>query len=65
MPGLLQLAPGFIGTQVIIALLYPKAASSGERLFDMLLVAVQVVLGLIFASALAQPRAPALREQAR
>ena len=51
MPGLLQLAPGFLGTQVIVALLQPGAPASGERFFDVLLVAAQLVLGLVFASA--------------
>lgn len=64
MPGLLQLAPGFIGTQVILALLHPRAASSGESFFDVLLVAAQLVLGLIFAAAIVRPRVPVLTEQA-
>ncbi|RKH40082.1 hypothetical protein D7X12_21770 [Corallococcus sicarius] len=51
MPGLLQLAPGFLGTQVIVALLQPGVPASGERFFDVLLVAAQLVLGLVFASA--------------
>ncbi|RKH40173.1 threonine/serine exporter family protein [Corallococcus llansteffanensis] len=57
MPGLLQLAPGFLGTQVIVALLSPQAPSSGDRFFDVLLVAAQLILGLVFASAIVQPRA--------
>ncbi|QSQ25366.1 threonine/serine exporter family protein [Pyxidicoccus parkwayensis] len=64
MPGLLQLAPGFIGTQVIVALLHPRAAASGESFFDVLLVAAQLTLGLVFAAAIIRPRALVLAEQA-
>ncbi|NMO14628.1 threonine/serine exporter family protein [Pyxidicoccus fallax] len=65
MPGLLQLAPGFLGTQAVVALLRPGAPASGENFFDVLLVAAQIVMGLVFASALAQPRPQALKEEAR
>ncbi|WP_163988477.1 threonine/serine ThrE exporter family protein [Pyxidicoccus caerfyrddinensis] len=64
MPGLLQLAPGFIGTQVILALLHPRASSSGDSFFEVLLVSAQLVMGLVFASAVAQPRGRALTEKA-
>lgn len=65
MPGLLQLAPGFLGTQVIVALIRPGAPSSGESFFDVFLVAAQLVLGLVFAAAVAQPRVRAPSGEAR
>lgn len=65
MPGLLQLAPGFLGTQVIVALLQPGAPSSGESFFNVLLVAAQLVMGLVFASAVVQPRVRLHTDEAR
>ncbi|WP_164021669.1 threonine/serine ThrE exporter family protein [Pyxidicoccus trucidator] len=50
MPGLLQLAPGFLGTQAVLALLQPGTSATPERFFDVLLVAAQLVMGLVFAS---------------
>lgn len=55
MPGMLQLAPGFIGTQVIVELLGVEGVSNA-RLFNVLLVALQLVLGLIFATVVVPPR---------
>ncbi|MCK8496917.1 threonine/serine ThrE exporter family protein [Myxococcus fulvus] len=49
MPGLLQLAPGFIGTRAILALLGVPGQGDDARVFDILLVALQLVLGLMFA----------------
>ncbi|MBU8896407.1 hypothetical protein DRW03_11510 [Corallococcus sp. H22C18031201] len=57
MPGLLQLAPGFMGTQAILALL-GVGANTDARLFNVLLVALQIVMGLIFAALLARPPVP-------
>ncbi|MCY1035021.1 threonine/serine exporter family protein [Corallococcus sp. BB11-1] len=62
MPGLLQLAPGFVGTQAIVALLGAGSAGANARLFDVLLVALQLVLGLVFASVVVPPRFPVNRE---
>lgn len=65
MPGLLQLVPGFLGTQAILGLLGAGEAGGGAHVFDMLLVVLQIVLGLVFASILGQPRAqPQVRQEA-
>lgn len=59
MPGLLQLAPGFMGTQAIIALLgMGRPGTDDARLFNVLLVALQLVLGLVFATLVVPPRTP-------
>ncbi|NOK19622.1 threonine/serine exporter family protein, partial [Corallococcus carmarthensis] len=57
MPGMLQLAPGFIGTQAVVALLGAGVAGADDdRLFNVLLVALQLVLGLVFATVVVPPR---------
>lgn len=57
MPGMLQLAPGFIGTEAIVALLGAGTAGAQDpRLFNVLLVALQLVLGLMFATVVVPPR---------
>ncbi|QAT87689.1 hypothetical protein EJ065_6160 [Corallococcus coralloides] len=57
MPGMLQLAPGFIGTEAIVALLGAGTAGAEDaRLFNVLLVALQLVLGLVFATVVVPPR---------
>ncbi|MHA7633446.1 threonine/serine exporter family protein [Corallococcus sp. M7] len=57
MPGMLQLAPGFIGTEAIVALLGEGTAGAEDaRLFNVLLVALQLVLGLVFATVVVPPR---------
>ncbi|QQR43738.1 threonine/serine exporter family protein [Myxococcus xanthus] len=59
MPGMLQLAPGFMGTQAIIALLgMGRPGAEDARLFDVLMVALQLVLGLVFATLVVPPRIP-------
>ena len=55
MPGMLQLAPGFLGTQVVVELLGVEGVSDA-RLFNVLLVALQLVLGLVFATVVVPPR---------
>jgi uncharacterized membrane protein YjjB (DUF3815 family) len=55
LPGLLQLAPGFIGTEALVALLGVEGAEDA-RLFNVLLVALQLVLGLVFATVVVPPR---------
>nr|WP_242588332.1 threonine/serine exporter family protein [Corallococcus macrosporus] len=55
MPGMLQLAPGFIGTEAVVALLGGGGANDA-RLFNVLLVALQLVLGLVFATVVVPPR---------
>ncbi|MCY1047112.1 threonine/serine exporter family protein [Corallococcus sp. bb12-1] len=62
MPGLLQLAPGFVGTQALVALLGAGGAGAKARLFDVLLVALQLVLGLVFATVVVPPRFSVDRE---
>jgi len=63
MPGLLQLAPGFIGTKAIIALLgMGRPGADDARLFNVLLVALQLVLGLVFATLVVPPRPPVDRD---
>jgi uncharacterized membrane protein YjjP (DUF1212 family) len=49
-PGLLQLAPGFIGIEAVVTLLGERAG--GERFFDVLMTALQLVTGLLLAEAL-------------
>lgn len=49
-PGLLQLAPGFLGTQSVFSVLAGHPTSAGG--FRVILVAVQLVLGLVVASAI-------------
>jgi uncharacterized membrane protein YjjP (DUF1212 family) len=49
-PGLMQLAPGFLGTEAVVALLRPSQADPGATFFHVLLVALQIVTGLLAAS---------------
>jgi uncharacterized membrane protein YjjB (DUF3815 family) len=49
-PGLLQLAPGFLGTEAVVALLRPSQADPGSTFFHVLVVALQIVTGLLAAS---------------
>jgi uncharacterized membrane protein YjjP (DUF1212 family) len=54
-PGLLQLAPGFLGTQAVFNLLgSPAGASAGgeARFFDVFMTALQLVVGLLLADVL-------------
>jgi uncharacterized membrane protein YjjB (DUF3815 family) len=51
-PGLLQIAPGFLGTEAVLASLRGSAGASGSTLFDVLLLALQLVTGLLAAEAL-------------
>jgi uncharacterized membrane protein YjjP (DUF1212 family) len=57
-PGLLQLAPGFLGTEAVFGLLRHGApAAQDAHFFDVLLTALQLVTGLVIAEVL--PTAPA------
>jgi uncharacterized membrane protein YjjP (DUF1212 family) len=47
-PGLLQLVPGFLGTAAIVGLLDPTA-TDGRGCLDVVLVALQLVIGLALA----------------
>jgi uncharacterized membrane protein YjjP (DUF1212 family) len=49
-PGLMQLAPGFLGTEAVVALLRPSQADPGSTFFHVLVVALQIVTGLLAAS---------------
>lgn len=49
-PGLLQLAPGFLGTQAVFALL--RGNGGGAPFFQVFLVAIQLVSGLVLSSVL-------------
>jgi uncharacterized membrane protein YjjB (DUF3815 family) len=55
-PAVMQLAPGFLGTQATLAMLRPGGKASPETFFDVLVVAVQLVLGLVVG--VAATRAP-------
>ena len=58
-PGLLQLAPGFLGTQATIRLLRDGGAGAqADTFFGVILVAVQLGLGLLVASLVVRRRAP-------
>lgn len=55
-PGLLVLVPGSIGFRSITALLESRVVSGIETAFDMMLTAVALVAGLLFAAALVRER---------
>ncbi|HMF41807.1 MAG TPA: threonine/serine exporter family protein [Polyangia bacterium] len=59
-PGLLQLAPGFLGTQAVLQLIGHGAAAgnSGAGFFEVIEVAVQLATGLLLASLLFGRRRP-------
>ena len=50
-PGILQLSPGFLGTKTVFALLRPGANASSDTIFHVLLLALQLVSGLLVAEA--------------
>ena len=54
-PGLLQLAPGFLGTEAVFNLLAGAGGANLDqaRLFDVLMTALQLVTGLLLADVLA------------
>jgi uncharacterized membrane protein YjjB (DUF3815 family) len=56
-PGLLQIAPGFLGTRAVMAALRSSSAGGAtESFFDVLIVAVQLVLGILVASVVVRGR---------
>ncbi len=57
-PGLLQLAPGFLGTEASFKLLRHGATASDATFFDVMLVALQLGTGLLIAELLFRRRAP-------
>ena len=57
-PGFLQIAPGFLGTETGLALLRPGAHASNDTLFHVMLLALQLVTGLLLAEAVFGWRGP-------
>ena len=53
-PGLLQLAPGFLGTQAVIGLIGRGGGGAVQPagFFDVFIILVQLVLGLVLADVL-------------
>jgi uncharacterized membrane protein YjjB (DUF3815 family) len=54
-PGLLQVAPGFIGTEAVLHLLYDPGTSN-QSFSRVLLVTLQLVTGLVVAGVLVRPK---------
>ena len=63
-PGLLQLAPGFLGTEATFKMLTVGEATSGSSFFDVIVLAVQLGIGILAASLLL-PAAHAAHPRAR
>jgi uncharacterized membrane protein YjjB (DUF3815 family) len=61
-PGLLQLAPGFLGTETVLQMIGrgPQAGPSGEGFFEVIEVAVQLATGLLLAGLLFRRRRPVI-----
>jgi uncharacterized membrane protein YjjP (DUF1212 family) len=59
-PGLLQLAPGFLGTKAVLQMIGRGSAAGGggEGFFEVMLVAVQLATGLLLAGLLFRKRRP-------
>jgi uncharacterized membrane protein YjjP (DUF1212 family) len=57
-PGFLQIAPGFLGSEAVLALLRPGAKASVHTFFDVMLLALQLVTGLLVAEAMFGYRGP-------
>jgi uncharacterized membrane protein YjjP (DUF1212 family)/uncharacterized membrane protein YjjB (DUF3815 family) len=55
-PGLLQLAPGFLGSEAVMGLLGRGGGPSGPHLVDVLMTALQLVMGLVLAEVLSGRR---------
>jgi uncharacterized membrane protein YjjB (DUF3815 family) len=55
-PAVMQLAPGFLGTQAVLTSLRPDAVATPETFLDMLVVSVQIVLGLLVGAVAARGR---------
>lgn len=51
-PGLLQLAPGFLGTKTVLHLLYGQSTDQSGAFFEVFVVALQLVIGLLVAALL-------------
>lgn len=57
-PGLLQLAPGFLGTEATFKLLTAGATKSDASFFGVLLLAIQLGIGILAAGLLFRRRGP-------
>jgi uncharacterized membrane protein YjjB (DUF3815 family) len=51
-PGLLQLAPGFLGTEVVLRLLCGSAGAAGTGYSSVFLVSLEITLGLLLSAAI-------------
>jgi uncharacterized membrane protein YjjP (DUF1212 family) len=63
-PGLLQLSPGFLGTEAVLALLTGTGGNDKATFFQVGLVALQLSIGILIASVLFHPRARRDRDEA-
>jgi uncharacterized membrane protein YjjP (DUF1212 family) len=57
-PGFLQIAPGFLGSESVLALLRPGTYPSTDSFFHVILLALQLVTGLLVAEAVFGWRGP-------
>jgi uncharacterized membrane protein YjjP (DUF1212 family) len=57
-PGFLQIAPGFLGSESVLALLRPGHHAPEQTFFHVLLLALQLVTGLLLAEAVFGWRGP-------
>jgi uncharacterized membrane protein YjjP (DUF1212 family) len=58
-PGFLQIAPGFLGSQSVLQLLRPGGhAGTSDTFFNVMLLALQLVIGMLVAEALFGWRGP-------
>jgi uncharacterized membrane protein YjjP (DUF1212 family) len=57
-PGLLQLAPGFLGTKDVLSMLKVGGRAPGAGYFDVIVLAVQLGIGILIASLAFRRRGP-------
>lgn len=62
-PGILLLVPGSIGFRSLSSLLHDDVIAGIDMAFTMMMVAVSIVAGILFAQATVPPRRPTLGEQ--
>ncbi|MES1166254.1 MAG: hypothetical protein ABUR63_10875, partial [Verrucomicrobiota bacterium] len=60
-PGLLQLAPGFLGTEATFKMLTLGAPESDASFYGVIILAVQLAVGILAASLLFRKRGGAAR----
>jgi hypothetical protein len=63
-PGLLQLAPGFLGTKDVLKMLTAGAHTPMAGYFDVIVLGTQLGIGFLVASLLFRPRGPSRRPKA-